>query len=102
MKYELLNKFVTSEWVSLIQSQIAQDSLCWQLKSHLFKQLKSLLFYNEGEKKKKPNQTQKSGCYNYPSFSYTGWGLVEIWEAPTAPAAGDAVFCPLVFTLSNA
>lgn len=105
VKYELLNKFVTSEWVSLIQSQIAQDSLCWQLKSHLFKQFKSLLSYHEGGKKKKTKPNPKEWLLQL-SFIQLYWmgpqRLVEIWEALTAPAAGDAVFCPLVFTLSNA
>lgn len=40
------------------------------------------------------------------SFIQSDWmgpqRLVEIWEALTAPAAGDAVFSPLVFTPSNA
>lgn len=80
---------------------MAQDSLsAGSRKSHLFKQLKSLLFYNEGKKKKKKEWLLQL------SFIQLFWmgpqRLVEIREALTAPATGDAELCPRVFTLSNA
>lgn len=80
---------------------MAQDSLfAGSRKSHLFKQLKSLLFYNEEKKKEKKEWLLQL------SFIQLFWmgpqRLVEIREALTAPTTGDAELCPRVFTPSNA
>jgi len=68
-------------------------------KSHLFKQLKTLLFYNEEEKKK------KRVVVTIILHSAILDGAPEAGgdeEALSAPAVGDAAPCPLVFTLSSA
>lgn len=55
------------------------------------------------KKKTKPNPKEWLLQLSFIQLYWMGpQRLVEIWEALTAPGPGDAVFCPLVFTLSNA